>query len=184
MSQQFKESFGRDSEEDMLEYDDSAFYYFSISLMSFLLLPFTYGILKDAIFGSRSIEQLPGSCQCSRCRALITLKTKEAYSRTFNRAFYFRVMVAAFFWMLWYKNLEVVLAIESLQSFDPFTILGVGMEASIKDIKKAYRRLSLSMHPDKNPDNPLAVQEFIRLTKAYTVSTYLLANPSFHAGTH
>jgi len=85
------------------------------------------------------------------------VKKKEAYSQTFNKAFYFKLMVAAFFWMLWYKNLTVVLAIESLQSFDPFGILGITTEATLKDIKKAYRRLSLEMHPDKNPDNPLAV---------------------------
>lgn len=30
--------------------------------------------------------------------------------------------------------------------------------------------MSLEKHPDRNPDNPLAVQEFIRLTKAYNVS--------------
>jgi translocation protein SEC63 len=82
------------------------------------------------------------------------------------------VVIAAFFWVLWYKNLQMVLAIEGLQSFDPFDILGVSTEATIKEIKKAYRRLSLEMHPDKNPDNPLAVQEFIRLTKAYNVSIH------------
>jgi curved DNA-binding protein CbpA len=31
--------------------------------------------------------------------------------------------------------------------------------------------MSLLLHPDKNPDNPLAVQDFIRLTKAYNVSS-------------
>ena len=57
-----------------------------------------------------------------------------------------------------------------MQSFDPFEVLGVDNDASVRDIKKQYRKLSLEMHPDKNPDNPLAVQEFIRLTKAYNVS--------------
>jgi len=43
--------------------------------------------------------------------------------------------------------------------------------ADEKAIRKQYRRMSLLKHPDKNPDNPLAVQEFIRLTKAYNVSS-------------
>jgi len=37
-------------------------------------------------------------------------------------------------------------------------------------VKKAYRKLSREKHPDKNPDNPEAVNEFIQITKAYTVS--------------
>jgi hypothetical protein len=62
MSQQFKDNFGRDSEEDMLEYDDSAFYYFSISLLTFLLVPFTLSLLKTAIFGELQIKDHPGNC--------------------------------------------------------------------------------------------------------------------------
>lgn len=41
----------------------------------------------------------------------------------------------------------------------------------MKVIKKAYRNLSLLKHPDKNPDDPLAVTEFIQITKAYTTLT-------------
>jgi len=49
----------------------------------------------------------------------------------------------------------------------------------MRDIKKQYRRLSLEKHPDKNPDNPLAVQEFIRLTKAYNILTDETAYDNF-----
>jgi hypothetical protein len=38
----FGDSFKRDAEEDMLEYDDSAFYYFSMALMTCITLPYTY----------------------------------------------------------------------------------------------------------------------------------------------
>jgi len=38
----FQDNFKKDSEEDMLEYDDSAFYYFSISILSFILFPATF----------------------------------------------------------------------------------------------------------------------------------------------
>ena len=36
--------------------------------------------------------------------------------------------------------------------FEPFNILGLEPGASDSDIKKAYRRLSIQYHPDKNPD--------------------------------
>ena len=84
----------------------------------------------------------------------------------------YRCLVVGFLWYVWFLNYTTVMSLENIASFDPFAILGVGNDATIKDIKKAYRRLSLTMHPDKNPDNPLAVQEFIKLTKAYSVSIH------------
>lgn len=39
-----------------------------------------------------------------------------------------------------------------VQVFEPFNILGLEPGASDSDIKKAYRRLSIQYHPDKNPD--------------------------------
>ena len=166
----FSDNFKRDSEEDMLEYDDSAFYYFSISVLTFILLPITWGILKTLIWGDTYIQTLDSECKQPRQQALITIKKKQAYSQSFTKAFYFRLFVAAILWYVWYLNADMVSSIEGLQSFDPFQVLGVPSDASIRDIKKQYRRMSLEMHPDKNPDNPLAVQEFIRLTKAYNVS--------------
>ena len=51
-----------------------------------------------------------------------------------------------------------------------YEVLGVGSDAEQTEITRAFRKRSIETHPDKNPDNPLAVQEFIRLTKAYNVS--------------
>jgi curved DNA-binding protein CbpA len=39
--------------------------------------------------------------------------------------------------------------------------LGVEENATKAQVKKAYRKLSREKHPDKNPDNPQAVNEFI-----------------------
>jgi len=166
----FSDNFKRDSEEDMLEYDDSAFYYFSLAVLTFVLIPMSYTLLKSLIFGDIQIESFKAACQCSRCTSMISIKKKQAHAKTFKGPFYFRLIVAAFFWYLWYLNANLVGTMEALQQFDPFQILEIPNEATIRDIKKQYRKLSLEKHPDKNPDNPLAVQEFIRLTKAYNVS--------------
>ncbi len=40
-----------------------------------------------------------------------------------------------------------------LKGFDPFEILGVPRDAPLRDIKKAYRKLALEFHPDKNIGN-------------------------------
>lgn len=60
-------------------------------------------------------------------------------------------------------------------SRDFYKILGVTKSASIRDIKKAYRKLALQLHPDRNPDDPKAQDKFADLGAAYEVGTLLNA---------
>ncbi|XP_071081981.1 dnaJ homolog subfamily B member 9-like isoform X1 [Haliotis cracherodii] len=50
---------------------------------------------------------------------------------------------------------------------DYYEILGVKRDASQKAIKKAFRKLALKHHPDKNKDDPEAEKKFIVIAKAY-----------------
>lgn len=52
---------------------------------------------------------------------------------------------------------------------DYYEVLGVDRNCSGKDIKRAYRRMALKHHPDKNPDNQNAEQNFKECAEAYEV---------------
>ncbi|MBF0215509.1 MAG: J domain-containing protein [Candidatus Omnitrophica bacterium] len=50
---------------------------------------------------------------------------------------------------------------------DYYKVLGVKEDASDEDVKKSYRKLALKYHPDKNPGNKKAEEEFKKLSEAY-----------------
>jgi molecular chaperone DnaJ len=52
---------------------------------------------------------------------------------------------------------------------DYYEILGVDKGASADDIKKAYRKMAIKYHPDKNPDDPTAEDKFKEAAEAYDV---------------
>jgi molecular chaperone DnaJ len=52
---------------------------------------------------------------------------------------------------------------------DFYSTLGIAREATPEEIKKAYRKRALECHPDRNPGDPKAAEEFKRVSEAYEV---------------
>ena len=52
---------------------------------------------------------------------------------------------------------------------DYYEVLGVGRDVSDSDLKKAYRRIAMKLHPDRNPDDASAEEKFKEANEAYEV---------------
>ncbi|MFN6943747.1 MAG: molecular chaperone DnaJ [Cytophagaceae bacterium] len=52
---------------------------------------------------------------------------------------------------------------------DYYEILGVTKSATQEELKKAYRKIAIKFHPDKNPDDPTAEEKFKEAAEAYEV---------------
>ena len=62
-------------------------------------------------------------------------------------------------------------------SEDHYTLLGLGRDASLDEIKKAYRHLAMRHHPDRTQNNPQDTEIF----KAVAVAFATLSNPERRA---
>jgi DnaJ-class molecular chaperone len=57
---------------------------------------------------------------------------------------------------------------------DYYQVLGVDQNATDRQIKEAFRKLAFKYHPDRNKENPVAVEEMKKVNEAYAV----LSNPA------
>jgi len=55
---------------------------------------------------------------------------------------------------------------------DYYKILGISKSASESEIKKAYRKMAIKYHPDKNPDDPTAEDKFKKAAEAYEILSH------------
>jgi molecular chaperone DnaJ len=62
-------------------------------------------------------------------------------------------------------------ATEIMSKRDLYEVLGVSKSADEKEIKKAYRRMAMKYHPDRNPDDKEAEAKFKEISEAYEILT-------------
>lgn len=149
------------------QYDESGgtFFYFLLSFSALLQIPVTY------YFWPRCPKQDPDQeakeCQCDGCkRKKIILRQNKPWKET--KALFEKFLIILGWVVLIFLTYKVSQFDYEMANFDPFEILGVTSSASQNDIKKAYRKLSLILHPDKETGNEKA---FMKLTKAFQALT-------------
>jgi translocation protein SEC63 len=192
----FRDTFTKDQEkEGLLGYDDTAFYYFASSVIITLAVPWTYFVIKNFLFpGQAQVDKsFPKKakngnvyryCQSSEMVEKIDKARKDARREAMSKSNLgwgiFKIFMLIVIWGGLY-NIVLFLGSQGaeIKKFDPFEILDVTGSATPPEIKKAYRKLSLIYHPDKNPDDPAAASRFIQITKAYTALTDEVAKKNY-----
>jgi DnaJ-class molecular chaperone len=67
---------------------------------------------------------------------------------------------------------DLIVTLTDTQSLaEPYRVLGVRPGASPEEIKAAYRRLALQLHPERHPENAAAPDAFARINAAYAAIT-------------
>eukprot|EP00929_Paragymnodinium_shiwhaense_P044342 TRINITY_DN22749_c0_g1_i3.p1 TRINITY_DN22749_c0_g1~~TRINITY_DN22749_c0_g1_i3.p1 ORF type:complete len:612 (+),score=197.31 TRINITY_DN22749_c0_g1_i3:79-1914(+) len=176
--------------------DESAPLFFLLAILSFIVVPWTIGVVWTLLFwGSKQVESVfptttedgarPRQCMTS---AMTTKRDKEvaklqARSRLFTKGYIMRLVVLFLLWcwltyiVLQYRT--VMATNDFYENFDPYALLEVSRGTKAAEIKKAYRKLSLKYHPDRNQNDPLAADKFMKMKKAYDALTDPMAKRNY-----
>ncbi|GAB2227056.1 hypothetical protein Drorol1_Dr00008856 [Drosera rotundifolia] len=152
---------------------------FILTLMALPLVPYT--MFKLCRAASKETKVI--NCQCSSCYRSGKYR-KSIFKKISNFSTYSNLTLL----LLWVVMAVLVYYIkhisQEIQVFEPFSILGLEPGAADADIKKAYRRLSIQYHPDKNPD-PEANKYFVEfIAKAYEALTDPVARENYEKYGH
>ncbi|OXU27217.1 hypothetical protein TSAR_007043 [Trichomalopsis sarcophagae] len=149
------------------QYDESGgtFFYFLLSFLALLLIPSTFYLWPRR--PKPDPEQVTKECHCDGCKKKkIILQKSDPWKET--KALFRKLLIISGWVLLAFLAYKVSQFDYEMANFDPYEILGVSPGSSSASIKKAYRQLSLILHPDKETGNEKA---FMRLTKAYQALT-------------
>ncbi|KAI9478468.1 MAG: Sec63 Brl domain-containing protein [Benjaminiella poitrasii] len=155
-------------------YDEQGFnfYYFLISVLSLVLVPITFQSIHS-LFKSKS-KKSKDICLCTTCqkeRKKAKIAKPNAIKKLITSPKFLFLLIGWIGVVL--LTLQVANAEVKNVTWDPYEILGLSEGASLADIKKTYKKLSLVYHPDKAKagEEEKNEERFIDITKAYKVLT-------------
>ncbi|XP_077233018.1 dnaJ / Sec63 Brl domains-containing protein [Tasmannia lanceolata] len=161
------------------EENSSLFPIFILTIMALPLVPYT--IIKLCRAASKKIK--PIHCQCSTCSRSGKYR-KSIFKRISNFSTWSNLTLVLLWVIMGFLVYYIKHISREVQPFEPFGILGLEPGVSDSEIKKAYRRLSIQYHPDKNPD-PEAHKYFVEsISKAYQALTDPISRENFEKYGH
>lgn len=152
------------------------------TLFLVIACPLVYSILKTVMSSSNELNKFDViNCSCLKCSERVVNYHAKKYRAKFTKGFWFKVLLTIVIVYFTYSSFAYV-SDESekinYKDFDPYDILNVKYTSTSSDIKKAYRKLMTSHHPDKqirpgmSPKEVEAIRKnFIRIVKAYEILT-------------
>ena len=157
----------------MLEYDNNAFYYFALTFLFLYAIPGTWYILSELneAYLRKPAVEVKARTSAEAKKSTKLKKVLYGYARIDNLTFKINLGLVVFCWLIIIIVVTLVSADGQVSTFDPHKILGIEIGASMSQIKKAYRALSLVYHPDKNPGDADKAEMFMKIAKAYAALT-------------
>jgi len=158
-----------------LEYDDSAFLYFGTGICTSFLLPLSWLYMRALMDDGDSASKLE-KARTSIEREKLVILEKDKKDRRATKSMRVRGFLLFIGWVfVAYLYLQSGTGAQ-IEQWNPFTILGVENDAGNAQVKKAYRKLTLKYHPDrqlnKSPDEvAYAGMMFEKVRKAHEVLT-------------
>ncbi|EZG55908.1 DnaJ domain protein [Gregarina niphandrodes] len=141
--------------------------------------------LSALLWGSGQKEDSGRACRCSLCekkRAMLEAESERPLWLRFLGTSSDRwqlLCIASLSVLFWFICTHFLSAMPSVASFNPWEILNITETASARDVKKAFRTMSLKFHPDKNPNDASAAAKFVLISKAYHTLTDEVAKKNF-----
>jgi len=166
----------------MLQYDNQAWNFFALAWLFLYLAPSWWSIkgrLYKAFFGTKDADIGAVARTSDEKKKAAMLKKKSRGLQTLSQGFWINFAITITLTALFIYISSSINEGGEVNSFDPFTILDVSAGSDLKIIKKAYKKMSLKWHPDKNPNNPAAEAKFMMVAKAYEALTDPVAKDNF-----